>query len=66
MSASLDPVISQAIRANHQATMQKVDFAVAKKQLDSQQQIGEAINAMIEQTAVAAKQISEGYLDVRV
>lgn len=66
MSSFIDPVISQALRANHQAAMQKVDMTVAKKQLDVQKQTGEAINSLVEQTALAAKQISEGYLDVQV
>lgn len=65
MSAITGPVADQLIaqRAN---IAQKIDVAIVRKQLDVQQQTGQTINQLIEQTAVATKQIREGYLDVKV
>lgn len=58
--------VQQVLQARQQATLQKVDVAVAGKQMDAQKQTGDAINAMLEQVVDVQKQIAKGHLDVRV
>lgn len=62
---SSDPVAA-VLQARQAATTNEVNVAVARKQLDVQAQTGDAINQLLEQTALAAKQVSKGHLDVRV
>ena len=65
MSAIPAPV-QQVLNARQHASTSKINMEVLGKQLDSQKQVGDAINQLLEQTVVAQKQISNGYLDVKV
>lgn len=65
MSAIPAPV-QQVLAARQNATASKINMEVLGKQLDSQKQIGDSINQMLEQTVIAQKQIANGHLDVRV
>lgn len=65
MSAIPAPV-QQVLAARQNATASKINMEILGKQLDSQKQIGDSINQMLEQTAIAQKQIAKGHLDVRV
>jgi len=58
--------VQQVLLARQDAANQEVQFALARKSLDVQHQTGNALNAMLQQTALAARQISEGYLDVKI
>ena len=63
--SSIDPAVSQVLLARDYAARQQVDIALLGKNLDVQKQIGDSINALIEQTVDVQKQISAGYLDVK-
>lgn len=65
MSAIPAPV-QQVLAARQQAMAAQINTEVLGKQLDSQKQVGDAINQMLEQTVIAQKQIAKGYLDVKV
>lgn len=58
--------VQEAIALEQAATAQKIDFAVARKQLDAQQQQGDMVNQLLKANRVAEQQISKGYLDVYV
>ena len=62
---SIDPAVSQVILAREHAQRQQIDVALLAKGLDSQKQIGDSMNALIEQVVDVQKQISAGYLDVK-
>jgi len=47
-------------------TLQQINTALMRKSLDVQEQTGEAINHLLQQAIEVQKQISKGYLDVRV
>tara|TARA_R110002049_G_scaffold2750_4_gene21896 strand:+ start:37796 stop:37993 length:198 start_codon:yes stop_codon:yes gene_type:complete len=63
--SGIDPAVSQVLLARDHAQRQQIDIALLAKGLDSQKQIGDSINALIEQTVDVQKQISAGYLDVK-
>ena len=63
--SGIDPAVSQVLLARDHAQRQQIDMALLAKGLDSQKQIGDSINALIEQVVDVQKQISAGYLDVR-
>ena len=63
--SSIDPAISQVLLAREHAQNQQINLAVLAKGLDAQKQVGDSINAMIEQVVDVQKQISAGYLDVK-
>lgn len=63
---SISAPVQQVLQARQEATNQQVGTAVAKKQLDSQQATGDAINAMLEKAVSVQKQIASGHLDVKV
>jgi len=65
MSAIPAPV-QQVLQARQDATQSKIDMALMGKQLDVQQQTGDALNQMIRDVVDVQKQISRGYIDVRV
>lgn len=48
------------------ATLQQINTALIRKSLDVQEQNGEAINALLEQTVEIQRQLANGYLDIRV
>jgi adenosine/AMP kinase len=62
---SPDPVAA-VLDARQAATDHEVGIAIARKQLEVVRQTGNAMNDLIKQTALAAKQIASGHLDVRV
>ena len=63
--SSIDPAVSQVLLAREHAQQQQVDIALLAKNLDSQKQVGDSVNALIEQAVDVQKQISAGYLDVK-
>ena len=65
MNISVDQAISELIQARGDATQQKVAFAVAAKQLDSQKFQGDAAVQLIEQAAAVQKQLNAGHLNVQ-
>ncbi len=65
MSAIPEPV-RQVLAAQNQATNLKIDTALMRKSLDTQQQTGDAINQLLEQAANLQKQFSSGHIDVKV
>lgn len=58
--------VADVLNARQADTNQKIDIALIRKQMDVSKQTGDAINSLLEQNLVAAKQISQGRLDVRV
>ena len=64
--SAIPPAVQQALRARNQATRQQIDTAIVRKGLDIQKQSGDAIVALLEQTAELQRQIADGYLDVKV
>lgn len=65
MSAIPAPV-QQVLAARQNATAAKINMEVLGKQLDTQKQIGDSINQLLQQSAIAQKQIANGHLDVSV
>lgn len=65
MSSIPDPII-QFVAAQADATNQKINVALLRKGLDTQKQIGDAINALIEQAANLQAQLASGHIDVKV
>ena len=63
--SGIDPAVSQVVLAREHAQRQQIDMAMLAKGLDSQKQIGDSMNALIEQVVDIQKQISAGYLDVK-
>ena len=63
--SSIDPAVSQVLLAREHAQRQQVNIALLAKGLDAQKQVGDSINALIEQVVDVQKQISAGYLDVK-
>ncbi len=66
MQITSDSAISDVLTAQSNASRQKVDFAVARKQLDAQRSQGDAAIALLEQAVNVQKQLAAGHLDVRV
>lgn len=64
--SSIPPAVSAALNAQQQSTAAKINIAVLGKQLDVQQQAGDAINQILEATVQASRQIADGHLDVKV
>ena len=64
--SAIPPAVNQVLQAQNQATRQQIDYALLGKQLQAQKQAGDTLNQMLEQAAVAQKQIAAGHLDVRV
>jgi len=64
--SSIPSVVQHALNVKQQATQQQIDVALARKTLDVQQQTGDAINALLQQSAILQQQLSEGRIDVRV
>ena len=64
--SAIPPAVSQVLQAKNDAARQQIDYALLGKQLEAQKQAGESLNQMLEQAAVAQKQIAAGHLDVRV
>ena len=60
---SIDPAVSQVLLARQHAVRQQVDIAMLSKSLAAQKQVGDSLNAMIEQVVDIQKQIAAGYLD---
>ncbi|MEM6365155.1 MAG: hypothetical protein AAF539_00845 [Planctomycetota bacterium] len=62
--------ISSAIRpvlqAQQDATRTKIDIALLGQSLDSQREIGDAVNQLIQDVADLQKQLRGGHIDVRV
>jgi hypothetical protein len=63
--SSIPPAVNQLLQAQNNAVAQKIDTALLKKNLDAQQQAGDAVNALLEHAAEIQKQISAGRLDVK-
>ena len=64
--SAIPAAVSQVLLARQDATAQQIELAIVGKQLDVQQQVGDSINAMLEQVADVQRQIARGHLDVRV
>lgn len=64
--SSIPSVVQQSLNVQQQATQQKIDVALARKALDVQQQTGDAINQLLQQSAILQQQLAEGRIDVRV
>lgn len=62
---SIPAPVQQVLAARQDATAAKINMEVLGKQLDSQKQVGDSINQLLEQTAIAQKQIANGHLDVK-
>lgn len=65
LMSSIPPAVSAALTVQQQSTAAKINVAVMAKQLDAQQQAGDAINQILESTVEASKQIAQGHLDVK-
>lgn len=65
MSAIPSPV-QQVLQARQDATRSKIDMALLGKQLDVQQQTGDAINHMLREIVDVQKQLANGHIDIRV
>jgi hypothetical protein len=64
--SSIPAPVRQVLAAQDQATNLKIDTAVLRKSLDSQQQTGDAINQLLQQAANLQKQLASGHIDVKV
>lgn len=64
--SAITPAVKQVLQARRDSTLMKIDMALLGKQLDSQKETGESINAMIREIANVQKQINSGHIDVRV
>ena len=58
--------VQQVLAARQNATASKINIELLGKQLDSQKQVGDSINQLLEQTVIAQRQIADGHLDVNV
>ncbi len=63
--SSIPAPVRQVLAAQQQATNQQIGTAVARKTLDAQQQAGDAVNALLEQSVSLQKQLATGHIDVR-
>jgi hypothetical protein len=59
-SCSIDPAISSLLAAQEGATRTQIQFAVAAKQLNLQEQQGAAMNELLEQAAALGKSLAGG------
>lgn len=64
--SSVSSAVQQVLHAQQNSQNQALQLAIVKKGLDAQRQTGDAMNEMIAQLAKAQKQISQGYLNVKV
>ena len=64
--SSIPAAARQLLAAQSQATDQQINTAIVRKGLDTQQQTGEAVNAMLEQAVQLQKQLANGRIDVKV
>ena len=64
--SSISPAVQNVLQARQDATQIKIDTALLGKQLDVQQQTGDAINRLISDVVDVQKQIANGHIDVRV
>jgi len=64
--STITPAVKQVLQARRDSTLMKIDMALLGKQLDSQKETGESINAMIREIADVQQQINRGHIDVRV
>jgi hypothetical protein len=64
--SSIPAPVRQVLAAQNEATNQQINTALLRKGLDAQQQAGDAINALLEQTVELQKQFASGHIDVKV
>jgi hypothetical protein len=64
--SSIPAPVRQVLAAQNDATNQQINTALLRKGLDAQQQAGDAINALLEQTVELQKQFAGGHIDVKV
>jgi hypothetical protein len=64
--SSIPAPLRQVLAAQNDATNQQINTALLRKGLDAQQQAGDAINALLEQTVELQKQFASGHIDVKV
>lgn len=64
--SAIPPAVQQTLHARSQATRQQIDAAIVRKGLDIQQQTGDALIALLEQTVDVQRQIADGHIDVKV
>jgi hypothetical protein len=64
--SSIPAPVRQVLAAQNDATNQQINTALLRKGLDAQQQAGDAINALLEQTVELQKQFASGHIDVKV
>ena len=60
MSSAIDPAIASVLAAKEAATRAQINYAVAGKQLDATRQQGDALNALLQQSAQLSKSLSSG------
>ena len=58
--SSIDGAISSVLAAKDSALKTQIGYAIAGKQLDAQQQQGDAVNQLLETAAKLAKSIGTG------
>ncbi len=63
--SSIPGPVQHVLQARQEATAKKTDVALLRKQLDVQQQTGDAINELLQQSVNIQKQIASGHLDVK-
>jgi hypothetical protein len=64
--SSIPAPVRQVLAAQNDATNQQINTALLRKGLDAQQQAGDAINALLEQTVELQKQFASGHIDLKV
>lgn len=64
--SSISPAVQQVLQARQDVMRNEIDMALLGQHLDAQRQSGTAINQMIQDVAKVQKQITDGYIDVRV
>lgn len=63
--SSISPAVNQVLQAQSEATSQKIDMALLKKNLDAQKQAGDAVNSLLQQAVQMQKQLASGHIDVK-
>ncbi|SMP49930.1 hypothetical protein SAMN06265222_1039 [Neorhodopirellula lusitana] len=64
--SSISPAVQNVLQARQDAAQIQIDTALMGKQLDVQQQTGDAINQLISEVVDVQKQLANGHIDVRV
>ncbi len=62
----ISPAVQSVLLARQDANRQQIDMALLGKSLETQQELGNTLNELLQQSVDIQKQLASGHIDIRV